>query len=87
MNRNDVGATCDDYRENLDKFIEPQDVFFIIGNNSLADCIPRKDTGAQKDNTSKALDLSKYRAVNGQIVNTSDIMNTCRNKACCETKV
>lgn len=69
--------------------IDPNDVLFVIG----------EDSGATTDFGKKALnpctespcelemDLDKYRIVQGKLVGSPDILNMCANVDCCELKV
>lgn len=80
--------TGDDIRKNLDKVICPHDILFIVGkaakDDSCMALLPEPDKG---EHHTTALDLSRYRSMNGRLVQTPDVLNTCMNVECCELKV
>lgn len=84
-------ADRDDIRHHLDKVINPHDILFVVGDTTKEDectgLLPDTNHTCDGDRYTTALDLSRYRAINGRLVPTPDVLNTCGNTECCELKV
>ncbi|XP_067619783.1 uncharacterized protein [Eurosta solidaginis] len=78
----------DDIRQHLNKVINPHDILFVVGDTNKDDecgeLLPEQKQSCDRFTT--ALDLSRYRSINGRLVPTTDMLNTCGNAECCELK-
>ncbi|CAD6992206.1 unnamed protein product [Ceratitis capitata] len=89
-NCDDLMADRDDIRHHLDKVINPHDILFVVGDTTKEDdctgLFPGSNHSCDGYRYTTALDLSRYRAMNGRLVPSPDILNTCGNAECCELK-